>query len=155
HSRQLDIYAWLFYQAFGVIPEVSGIHYLTESPDSSTAFEFQEMDPGTVESVHMMIQRVREMANENRVEDYERNTDYKWCEYEKKDGTMIRCDHWDYCLGDEERPGPTDREFDGPDREPVEVEIKNPLEDDLIMCGSDSAVLKDRLNEKIQQSTNR
>lgn len=133
YSRQLEIYAWLYYQAFGVVPEVAGIHFLAEPPSSSTAFVFQEIDPGTVESMHLMIQRVREIATASQVEDYSRNTDYKWCEYRKKDGTTIKCDHWDYCLGDEERPDPSDSQFDGPDRTPITVEIKNPLERELTL----------------------
>lgn len=154
YSRQLDIYAWLFYQAFGVVPEVSGLHFLAESPNSSTAFVFQEMDPGTVESVHLMIQRVREMASATEVEEYPKNTDYKWCEFEKNDGTKIRCDHWDYCLGDEERPEPRKREFDGPDREPLEVEIKNPLEDDLTMCEVSDPVLTEQVKSTLDSAGN-
>lgn len=152
YSRQLDIYAWLFYQAFGVVPEVSGLHFMAEPPESSTAFVFQEMDPGTVESVHLMIQRVREMAASSELEDYERNTDYQWCDFEKNDGTKIRCDHWDYCLGDEDPPEPTDREFDGPERDPIEVEIKNPLEDDLTMCEASDPVLAEHVESTLEES---
>lgn len=133
YSRQLEIYAWLYFQAFGVIPEVAGIHFLAEPPGSSTAFVFQEIDPGTVESIHLMIQRVREIATSSDPEDYPKNTDYQWCEFEKKDGTMIKCDHWDYCLGEEEKPEPREREFDGPERDPIEVVLKDPLEETLTL----------------------
>jgi hypothetical protein len=133
YSRQLDIYAWLYYQAYGVIPEVAGIHFLSEPPNSSTAFVFQEIDPGTIESIHLMIQRVREKLDGEELDQYSRNTDYQWCEFEKSDGTMIKCDHWDYCLGDEEMPEPTDNGFDGRDREPIEVVLKDPMQDDLTL----------------------
>jgi RecB family exonuclease len=133
YSRQLDIYAWLYYQAYGVIPEVAGIHFLSEPPNSSTAFVFQEIDPGTIESIHLMIQRVREKLDGEELDEYSRNTDYQWCEFEKSDGTMIKCDHWDYCLGDEEMPEPTDNGFDGRDREPIEVVLKDPMQDDLTL----------------------
>jgi len=133
YSRQLDIYAWLYYQAFGTVPEVAGIQFLAESPDSPKAFIFKEIDPGTVESTHLMIERVREIATSDELEDYPRNQQYKWCEFEKKDGTVIKCDHWDYCLGSEDMPEPRDAEYDGPEREPIEVELRDPLEDRLIL----------------------
>lgn len=140
YSRQLEIYAWLYFQAFGVIPEVAGIHFLAEPPNSSTAFVFKEIDPGTVESVHLMIRRVREIATSTDLDDYPRNTDYKWCEFEKNDGTKIKCDHWDYCLGDEETPEPRESEYDGPERDPIEVEISDPLEEKLTLSeNSDSS----------------
>lgn len=134
YSRQLDLYAWMFYQAYGVVPEVTGLHFLAEEPTSPTAFVFQETDEGTVETVHLMLQRVRERSTAQQVEAYEKNPDYKWCEFTKKDGTVLRCDHWDYCLGDEEMPDPREREFTGRQREPVEVTMSNPLEDDLTLC---------------------
>ncbi len=133
YSRQLKVYAWLYYQAFGVIPEVTGIHFLSEPPDSSTAFVFQEIDPGTVESVHLMIQRVRDKIQPNNLEEFPRNTNYKWCEFKKSDGTLIKCDHWNYCLGEKQKPEPNDRGFDGRNREPVEVVQKNPLDEDLTL----------------------
>lgn len=131
YRRQLNIYAWLYYQAFGVVPEVAGIHFLDEPPTNPKSFIFQEIDTGTVESVHLMLKRVREMATSDSVDDYERNTDYKWCEFTKNDGTKIKCDHWDYCLGDEDRPDPTDRGYDGPERDPIEVTMSDPLSDSL------------------------
>lgn len=131
YSRQLDIYTWLFYQAFGCVPEVTGIQFLAESPDSPTAFVYKEVDPGTVETVHMMLQQVRRKLDSGRVEEYERNRQYKWCEFEKNDGTTIKCDHWSYCLGDEEMPEPTDREYDGSERDPLEVVLSDPLEENL------------------------
>lgn len=133
YSRQLDIYGWLYYQAYGSVPEVAGIQFLAESPDSPKAFIFKELDPGTIESTHMMIQRVRDIATSDDLEDYPRNQQFKWCEFEKNDGTMIKCDHWDYCLGDQEMPEPEDTEYDGPEREPVEVVLRDPLEDELIL----------------------
>jgi hypothetical protein len=141
YSRQLEIYAWLYFQAFGVIPEVAGIHFLAEPPESSTAFVFQEIDPGTVESIHLMIQRVRDLATSEDPEEYPKNTDYKWCEFEKNDGTMIKCDHWDYCLGEEEKPEPRKREFDGREKDPVEVEIKDPLEEALTLSENEDSLL--------------
>ncbi len=141
YSRQLKIYAWLYFQAFGVIPEVAGIHFLDEPPGSSTAFVFQEIDPGTVESIHLMIQRVRDIATSEDPEEYPKNTDYKWCEFEKNDGTMIKCDHWNYCLGDEEKPEPRQREFDGREKDPVEVEIRDPLEETLQLSENNDSLL--------------
>lgn len=143
YSRQLEIYAWLYFQAYGVIPEVTGIHFLSEPPDSPTAFVFQEIDPGTVESIHLMIRRVRKIAKATEVEDYPRNTDYKWCEFEKNDGTKIKCDHWDYCLGEADRPGPTDQEFDGREQEPVTTEISDPLEETLTLSEHSDPLLQD------------
>lgn len=131
YSRQLDIYTWLYYQAFGCVPEVAGIQFLSEPPGNPTAFVYKEVDAGTVESTHLMLRQVRRQLESEQVEDYDRNTQYKWCEFEKKDGTMIRCDHWDYCLGNEDMPGPTPREYDGPEREPIEVVMRDPLEDQL------------------------
>lgn len=133
YSRQLDIYGWLYYQAYGCVPEVVGIHFLAEPPDSPNAFLFKEIDLGTIESTHLMVERVRELAVSDNLEDYPRNQQFKWCEFQKNDGSYIRCDHWDYCLGDEEMPEPENREYDGPEREPVEVVLKDPLEDDLTL----------------------
>lgn len=133
YSRQLDIYAWLYYQAFGHVPEVAGIHFLAEPPQSSTAFVFKEIDPGTIESVHLMLERVRELTVSGDLEEYPRNEQFKWCEFQKNDGSMIKCDHWEYCLGDESMPPPPDRDEDYPDREPREVELRNPLEEELLL----------------------
>ncbi len=143
HSRQLNIYAWLYYQAFGQVPEVAGIQFLAEDPRSSTAFVFQEIDPGTIESTHMMVQRVRRQLASESLEEYPRRTEYKWCEFEKNDGTMIRCDHWDYCLGDEPVPEPEDRGYDGPEREPIEVKLRDPLEDELALSEHASSVFEE------------
>lgn len=132
YSRQLEVYGWLYYQAFGQVPEVVGIQFLAEDPGSSTAFVFQEIDPGTIETIHLLIQRVRDQLGSDQVEDYPRRTEFKWCEFEKNDGTMIKCDHWDYCLGDEEMPDPEERDHGSrPDRESLEVQLRDPLEDDL------------------------
>ncbi len=144
YGRQLDIYAWMFYQAFGVVPEVTGLHFLDEEPTSPTAFVFQETDAGTVEQVHLMLRRVRNRATSEDVESYEKNPDYKWCEFTKKDGTVLRCDHWDYCLGEETMPEPGDPEFTGRQREPLDVPLRNPLEDDLTLSRNAPAVLEAR-----------
>ena len=141
YNRQLDIYAWLYYQAFGQVPEVAGIHFLAEPPESATAFVYKEIDPGTVESVHLMLQRVREITTAEDVEEYPRNQQYRWCRFEKNDGTEIKCDHWEYCLGDAEIPPPPERDQDYPDREPVEVNLRNPLEENLILSEHASPVL--------------
>ncbi len=133
YSRQLDIYAWLYYQAFGHVPEVAGIHFLAEPPQSSTAFVFKEIDPGTIESVHLMLKRVRELTVSEELEDYPRNQQYKWCEFQKNDGSMIKCDHWDYCLGEAEIPPPPERDEDYRERKTREVVLRNPLEEDLIL----------------------
>ncbi|MFB6355636.1 MAG: RecB family exonuclease, partial [bacterium] len=81
YSRHLDVYAWLYYQAFGSVPEVAGIHFLAEPPSNSTSFMYKEIDPGTIESTHMMLNRVRELATSEDLEDYNRNTQFKWCEF--------------------------------------------------------------------------
>ncbi|MFP4686965.1 MAG: RecB family exonuclease [bacterium] len=141
YGRQLDIYAWLYYQAFGHIPEVAGIHFLSEPPTSPTAFVYKEIDPGTVEAVHLMLTRVRSLATSGDLEDYPRNEQFKWCSFEKKDGTMLRCDHWDYCLGGQEMPPPPEFDRDYPDRTPVEVVLRDPLEEKLILSEHAGPVL--------------
>lgn len=135
YERQLDIYGWMYYQAHGEVPEAVGVHFLKESPDSPTAFVFKEIDHGTIERMHLLVQRAQRLLGSDQLEEYPRNTDYIWCEFEKNDGTMIKCDHWDYCLGDEEAPDPEDIErMEFPfDDDPIEVEIKDPLEESLIM----------------------
>lgn len=143
YSRQLDIYAWMYYQAFGVVPEVTGLHFLDEEPTSPTAFVFQETDVGTVESVHLMLRRVRNRATAEDVESYEKNPGYKWCEFTKKDGTVLRCDHWDYCLGEDSMPEPRESEFTGRQRDPLEVPLRDPLEDDPPLSRNAPTVLDD------------
>lgn len=132
YSRQLDIYAWMYYQKTGLVPEVSMIHFLSEGFDSPKSVIKKETDPGTIESAELMLQRMRELTKSTDVEDYPRNTDYQWCEFEKSDGSTIKCDHWEYCLGDADRPEATDYEFVGPDREFEEVTYRNPLKDNIL-----------------------
>lgn len=140
YSRQLNIYAWLFYQAFDVVPEVVGIHHLKGKPDKGTTFEMKEVDFGTIESTHMLIQRARQLIDDDNVEEYKQNTQYKWCEFEKKDGTTIKCDHWDYCLGNQKMPGPTDNNYDD-EKNYIETTISDPRDDDLTFSRKSEAVL--------------
>ncbi|GEM_PF-6868021 len=133
YGRQLDVYGWLYYQAFGQVPEVAGIHFLAEPPQSSTAFVFKEIDPGTIESVHLMLERVRELTVSEDVENYPRNEQFKWCHFQKKNGSEIKCDHWDYCLGDAELPEPPERDDDYRERDPRVVELRNPLDEQLLL----------------------
>jgi hypothetical protein len=137
YNRQLNIYGWLFYQCFSVVPEQLGIHYLEENYDSSSAFYFKEFDKGELISTHLNIINVWEQTKSNDIGDYDRDPEYKFCEF--KSG---KCDHWDYCLGDKKMPGSKKRPYNGRETDPIEVKLKDPTSDDLSYAEKSDYVLK-------------
>ncbi len=143
YGRQLDIYGWLYYQAFGQVPEVAGIHFLAAPTNSSTAFVFKEIDPGTVESVHLMLERVRSLTVSENYQDYPPNPQYKWCCFKKKNGQTIRCDHWKYCQGGEALPEPVKQDNGFDDRKLIFVDQRDPLAENLPLSEHASAVFDD------------
>lgn len=137
NARQLDVYAWLFWQAYGVVPDLSAIRYLEEDPSEPTSLMAQQNDPSTVEVGHYYIQRARQMTRSNDPEDYPKNTDYTFCHMERDDKPDIKCDHWEYCLGDKSVPEPVDRPFTGRSGEPLEVAESDPTGQELLAMASD------------------
>jgi hypothetical protein len=125
HELQLKFYAWMYYQVFDVVPDLVGIHFVGTNPDENYPIYLKDIAFHDIISTHDLICDMKDNVGSDDIDDYKRNEEYQWCGEDY-------CDHYDYCIGDEDIPEDHNSiTFEGPDRDNTFGELKEPTFDDM------------------------